>query len=426
MLNIFNKKQKNYNDKSLNTNDKSLNNTNSINIYENFKIVNKVDQNEYKNLIFYPSSTKEWFNSVYSYNKTYIKSLIAIDAIVNNVFTNYFNMLQNRIKILYKRRKNNKTRYSANKIYLSRTETKHTNTKVVILLHVYNKQKASVERYLKQHINLTTTKEYRVGNKILKKLMQKNRLTHILKKKFSIFKKFNIAFVKKMDTILKGIASNVRSKLNLYEMPIYYTRLFKKLYKLQTLIFNAVDLINFNMSKFNNLVINWEDLGLQSMLEKIYNKKVQIKIIDLKSIHLNSDVFASAVVLKLRDRQNKVVTVLRKAVLQMVKIPDLHTLITFDDRMESLNEDNILNVIKQQIVSGVRFEAAGRLTRRLTAMRAIFKIRYLGSLKNIRSSFNNLASTILRGFVKSNAQYILIMSKTRNGSFGLKSWVSSH
>ena len=59
MLNIFNKKQKNYNDKSLNTNDKSLNNTNSINIHENFKIVNKVDQNEYKNLIFYPSSTKE-------------------------------------------------------------------------------------------------------------------------------------------------------------------------------------------------------------------------------------------------------------------------------------------------------------------------------------------------------------------------------
>ena len=157
------------------------------------------------------------------------------------------------------------------------------------------------------------------------------------------------------------------------------------------------------------------------MLEKIYNKKVQIKIIDLKSIHLNSDVFASAVVLKLRDRQNKVVTVLRKAVLQMVKIPDLHTLITFDDRMESINEDNILNVIKQQIVSGVRFEAAGRLTRRLTAMRAIFKIRYLGSLKNIRSSFNSLASTLLRGFVKSNAQYILIMSKTRNGSFGLKS-----
>jgi hypothetical protein len=421
MLNIFKKKQKNYNDKSLNNN-----NTNSINIHENFKILNKVDKNEYKNLIFYPSSTKEWFNSVYSYNKSYIKSLIAIDVTVNNLFTSYFNMLQDRIKILFKRRRHNKSRYSANKIYVSRTETKHTNTKLVILLYVFNKQKASVERHVREHINLTITKKYLVENEIVEKLINKNRLTHILKKQYFIFKKFNIAFIKKTDNLLKGIVSSVKLQLNLYKIPVYYIILLKKLSRLQLLIFNATDLINFNISKFHTLVLNWKDLGLKGMLEKIYDKEVLIKIIDLKSIHLNSDVFASAVVLKLRDRQNKVVTVLRKAVLQMVKIPDLHTLITFDDRMENINEENILNVIKQQVVSGVRFEAAGRLTRRLTAMRAIFKLRYVGSLKNIRSSLNNLASTILRGFVKSNAQYILIMSKTRNGSFGLKSWVSSH
>ena len=59
-------------------------------------------------------------------------------------------------------------------------------------------------------------------------------------------------------------------------------------------------------------------------------------------------------------------------------------------------------------------------------MRAIFKYRYVGSLKNIRSSFNNKASTMLRGYVKSNSQYTLINSKTRNGTFGLKGWVSSH
>jgi hypothetical protein len=104
----------------------------------------------------------------------------------------------------------------------------------------------------------------------------------------------------------------------------------------------------------------------------------------------------------------------------MVKIPDLHTLITFDDRIENMNKENILNVIKQQVVSGVRFEASGRLTRRLTALRAIFKYRYVGGLKDVRSSLNNKSSTILRGFVKSNTQYTLIMSKTRNGSFGLK------
>ena len=74
--------------------------------------------------------------------------------------------------------------------------------------------------------------------------------------------------------------------------------------------------------------------------------------------------FSSAVTLKLRDRKNKAVTILRKAILQMVKIPYLHTLITFDDRMENMNKNNVVKVIKQQIVSGIRFEASGRLTRR--------------------------------------------------------------
>ena len=122
----------------------------------------------------------------------------------------------------------------------------------------------------------------------------------------------------------------------------------------------------------------------------------------------------------------------------MVKIPDLHTLITFDDSIESMSlsmrdiesismsksmsmsDNNIINTMNQQVVSGVRFEAAGRLTRRLTAMRAVFKYRYVGSLKNLRSSLNNKSSTLLRGYAKANSQYTLINSKTRNGTFGLK------
>jgi hypothetical protein len=252
MLNIFKTKQKNFNDKSLNNN-----NTNSINIKEeNFQILNKVDKNEYKNLIFYPSSTKEWFNSVYTYNKSYIKSLIAIDVTANILFESYFNMLENKIKVLFKRRRHNKSRYSANKIYVSRTETKHTNTKLVILLYVYNKQKASVQRYVRKHINFTIVKEYLVQDEIVEKLTQKNRLTHLLKKQFFIFKKFNMAFVKKTDNLLKGIVSNVKFQLDLYKIPVFYIILLKRLSRVQLLIFNAVDMINFNMSKFNTLMLN--------------------------------------------------------------------------------------------------------------------------------------------------------------------------
>ena len=220
--------------------------------------------------------------------------------------------------------------------------------------------------------------------------------------------------------------------------------------KLEQIFFNDAKRINFNKLKFNCLLIKFRKLGINSIIEKIYNKKAEIKLVELKAIHLNSDVFSLAVALKLRDRTNKVVRVLRKAILQMIKIPDLHTIITFDDSMghsdtcrtvnknilgetlihnsrvniedhiHNVDENNTLNVIKQQVVSGVRFEASGRLTRRLTAMRAVFKYRYMGSLKNSRSSLNSLSSTTLRGYVKSNAQYTIINSKTRNGSFGLK------
>ena len=236
-----------------------------------------------------------------------------------------------------------------------------------------------------------------------------------------------MAFFNKRNNVVRYLLVNLRyTYFKLYKIPTYNIRLLKKLFRLQKILFNSTKLINFNKFKFNNINLNLRDLGLISLIEKLYNKKVEIDLVELKSIHLNSDVFSSAVALKLRDRKNKAVRILRKAILQMVRIPDLHTLITFDDRMEAINKNNIIDTIKQQIVSGVRFEASGRLTRRLTAMRAVFKYRYAGSLKNIRSSFNNKPSTMLRGYVKSNLQYSLINSKTRNGTFGLKGWVSSH
>lgn len=175
------------------------------------------------------------------------------------------------------------------------------------------------------------------------------------------------------------------------------------------------------MSLLSNIMLNWGKLGLVSLIEKLYRRKTKINLVELKTLYLNSDVFSSAIALKLKDRKNKVVRVLRKAVIQMTKIADLHTLMTFYDNKETLNKNNVINSIKQQVVSGVRFEGSGRLTRRLTAMRAIFKYRYAGSLRDIRSSFNYKSAPMLRGYLKANLQHSSINSKTRNGTFGLKS-----
>lgn len=419
MLNSFNNWQKDFNEKF------------SVTSYvtkKNTKTQSNSEINEHKNTIYYPFASTEWSTILYSYDKSYSKSLISYDAVLNKLLKNYCNMLEDKIKVLFKRRRYNKTRYSANKIYASRAELNHTNTNIFITLYVYNKQKSSIERSIR--IVITWVKIFFKminGEKVIVAFFWKNRLFHFLKNNFFLFKKYNIAFFRTTNNIVRYLLVNLRRRyLNFYNIPSYNVRWLRKIFRLQRIFFTSTKRINFNKAKFNNLTIKWRNLGLISLIEKLYNKKVEIDLVELKNIHLNSDVFSSAVALKLRDRKNKAVRILRKAILQMVRIPDLHTLITFDDNIEEMNKNNIIKTIKQQVVSGVRFEASGRLTRRLTAMRAVFKYRYAGSLKNIRSSFNNKSSTMLRGYVKSNLQYTLINSKTRNGTFGLKGWVSSH
>jgi hypothetical protein len=81
--------------------------------------------------------------------------------------------------------------------------------------------------------------------------------------------------------------------------------------------------------------------------------------------------------------------------------------------------------LKHMKLRGIRIEAKGRLTRRATASRSVFKMKWKGGLKNVDSSFRGLSTILLRGHAKSNVQYTLISSKNRNGAFGVKGWVSS-
>jgi hypothetical protein len=149
MLSIFNNKQNRFNNKSFVT---------DYVIEKNTKIQSNSERDEYKNTIYYPFASKEWFSSIYSYNKSYIKSLISNDAVVNKLLKSYFNMLKDRIKILFKRRRDNKIRYSANKVYTSRAELNHTNTDILITLDLYNKIESSFERSIRKAITYISLK----------------------------------------------------------------------------------------------------------------------------------------------------------------------------------------------------------------------------------------------------------------------------
>jgi len=446
---------------------------------------NCIMQDEYKGPIkYYPSSSKEWFNSIYAYNKSYTKLMVYTDKIINNLLKNYINMIIDKIKIRFKSRNPRKSRLSSNKVYVSRAEIKHTNTKVVITLYIYNKQKYYLKRKLINIVKNIDIKKRKQLSFILKlnnmftyifKNMSVNLkkslvLSYIFRKRFSYFNKSNFTFVKKINNILilyllkinkiypilhkkylifnKKLISKIRyiyfilcKKHNLifnYEkllskvkyvyfiLRVRHNIIFiNKLLLLEEKFINTAKLLNFNRSKFTNLFLNSEGLGIINLISLVYNKKVELKIVELKSLHLNSDIFSFAIASKLRNRKNRVSKILRKA-LSKIKLPSLHLLLTGDNDINSLNKNNVLKYIKQKVISGIRFEASGRLTRRLTASRSVFKYRYIGSIRNLHSSYNNLSSVMLRGHIKSNLQYTLINSKTRNGTFGLKGWVSSH
>ena len=234
-------------------------------------------------------------------------------------------------------------------------------------------------------------------------------------------------------------------------------------------------LLMINNVKFEKPFI-WE---LARLVKNIYNKEVEFNIVNLNKMHLNSDIYTQAVSLKLRNRDNKLFKVLTSS-LSKVKLPNvsrisekynksnrdeylinkirnayINSMFNDNTNMDPLNNllsgffsttDNLeieikkrSSIIKRPIslyryiirslkhlnLAGIRIEAKGRLTRRFTASKSVFKVRWKGGLKNVDSSFKGLSAIMLRGDRKSNVQYSILSSKNRNGAFGVKGWVSS-
>jgi len=69
---------------------------------------------------------------------------------------------------------------------------------------------------------------------------------------------------------------------------------------------------------------------------------------------------------------------------------------------------------------------SGRLTRRYTAARAVMWKRLRGNLRNIPSSNLDIKSKWMRGNAIPNVQCSTITKSNRIGSYGIRTWISSH
>lgn len=402
----------------------------------------------------YPPANKEWFNSIYAFNKNTAKSLPVADNFMLKLIKSYFSMyskdLEKRIKS--PRLRLRMRRLSTNRILISKAELKHTSDKVIVNLYTYDRQNTYYLNKIKKlavlgalNIKLFNTKLNIIKSKVTQIISVVNREKNLLLKP------------------LKWEDNN----FNNYEASYSQNFIIKALKK-EMLFMYFKQIMFFNRAKFQNTYL----VPLKFLLQKIYNKKVEFNLISLKYFHLNNDIFLQILAIKLRNRKNRILRVLKTS-LRKIKLPALnksgilydlyankslkiqnYTLRDLISEPSSINKDQaikdkldiilnkhyslkttsslvntdenaVLESIKYKNFNGIRVEASGRLSKRITAARSVFKFKYIGNLKNIDASYKGLSSVVLRGNFKSNIQHTKLNSKTRIGSYGLKSWINS-
>lgn len=489
----------------LNSVNNSSSSTNILNIF-NVKLkkdnIHETKKEKSSNYVskprHYPPANKEWYSSIYAYNDNVTKLLPVADKVVLKLVKSYFNFYSRRLEKKIKSRllRIRARKLSTNRILVSKAELKHTNDKVIVTIYVYNRQK---KHYLAK-INRIATMDQ------MDNFISDAEKTLILKKKSKWPSVLKMKVIKKKSLIVRskinkqkaivwktlGLKSKADNNEYITHEKFYLKHYVAKCLRKEMLSVYFRQLISFNKSKFEDRYL----LPLTSLVRRVYNRKVEFNLVNIKYLYLNSYIFSNTIVTKLRNRNNRLLTVLNAALL-MFKLPSIDRLALYDEiynrkkKLQNLKvRDIIANIfslksnvkpqemdpfiipksgdllelllskmnlkesllkvndfeashfsnnmnhqlyiidtlfksIKNKFVSGIRLEVAGRLTRRNTAARSLFKKRYSGNIKNMDSSYKGLPTVLLRGFAKSNLQYTKLKSKIRIGSFGLKGWVSS-
>lgn len=98
---------------------------------------------------YFPAWSKEWRNSVYHYNSNLIKNFPIYDINIVKIIKSYFNIYFNHLFLKYKHVLNRRRRLSFNKIFFARPEIKHTNSKGIVTLYTFNREKIALSQKIK-------------------------------------------------------------------------------------------------------------------------------------------------------------------------------------------------------------------------------------------------------------------------------------
>nr|YP_009178754.1 ribosomal protein S3 [Lecanicillium saksenae]ALJ49889.1 ribosomal protein S3 [Lecanicillium saksenae] len=403
---------------------------------------------------YLPSFSKEWKDTIYSYNKNTIKNIPSHHLNINKIIQSYFNLYFSTKKnnqnkkfirpgkyITMKRRRN-----LLRKIYVSNPDIKYTNNKAIITLFTLNREK-----------NYLFKKYIKTNKKIQRFLMER----YLFLYKNNIMNIYDILFNNNKNTsyfLLRNKNKFIQHKLkylstfltlkNLYLKKVW-SRIIKSFIKRHLIFLRKYELLySLNQLKFNKLTLLNK---LSLLLNKILDKKVEYNIINIKSIVFNSDIFTEALTLKFQKRKSfnykkNILSILGRVnfpyfkentnisnefILNKYKdgkilsyVNNNQDLDKFISKINSVNtvkniHKEVFNSIQYKNIEGIRIETNGRLTKRYRADRAVHYRKWRGGLQK-----TSLNSTLFRGNVNPNISYSIANSTRRVGSFAIRGWVS--
>jgi hypothetical protein len=407
---------------------------------------------------YFPSFTKEWTNTIYSFNKNIIKNIPVNFLNLNKIIQSYFDLYFKYPRFLDKLKRKGlllrKRRNLLRRIFVSNAEIKYTNNKAVITLYIVNREKRILTKkfwrmnkavskllfnrcstiYRNRIVEIYTTLN-KFKNEYSQNIISKKNFVNTKFGNFNTFIRLKHLYIKKIWSIL------------LIKYSLNYLRLVRKLHLSYSL----------NQYKFNKVFLLPK---LSTLLTKIVGKKIEYNLINLKSIAYNTDIFTNVLALKLKNKKNfygKIVpSIFNRAPLPVINtimertfykkgnsqflsknlkiishLSDNNSLDMLLNTRQDFNLDSknntrhslVYNSIGYKNLGGIRLEIKGRLTKRYRADRSIYFVKWKGGLKNIDSSFQRLSSVLFRGNTNSNTSYSFQKGKRRIGAFAVKGWI---
>jgi len=284
----------------------------------------------------YPAATKEWFNSIYAYNADTIKKLPSTDKITSKLVKSYFNMYNSRldIKKISKRLRVRSATRSSNRILVGRPELKHTADKAIITVYTHNKEKSYYENRLYRIASIDEIDKFipRRTRRVMK-YNEKPFPSDFIGRQIKSKGKSVVSNIKR---ISNRVITNIEKKspsmssglLNSYK---YYEKKYLKLYAARSMhreMFSAFykRLLSFNISKYEKTYL----LPFIGLIQGVYKKKVELNIVDLKNLYLDSHIFSETLIRKIKIRKNALHSVL-KASIDAFEVPEVDREAMYDD-----------------------------------------------------------------------------------------------